>query len=624
MSERSSSEREVREIAVAASSGEATEEQLFRLDQLVRSDPHLANYTARIFDQQATLLWQASMSGLAESSARNVADNPTNARDNHASTKSVINRANGFQVSWAWPTIAIGIAFALGILASPVLRRAIWLNVPPIAQTAGPVQPTANPPYEARLVRSTACLWASDSAGSREIGSWLSSGQSLHLLEGLAEFTLDWSQSGSSTVSLEGPAAMMLSSEGMPMLRFGRLTATINTTSRPFVLETPIGRLIVADFGSIGVCAFGNDGEIHVFDGSATLEPAWRTSSGQQNVPLKIEAGHAIRVQKDANGELDITSRAADADYFIAQLSMTSDALVIPSAYVAAVKNAAPVAYWRFERDAWPSIPNEMGSRFGCHVKGALGVVNYRGNQVVEFGVTDKGGVILCNDQFEDEIKNSYSIELWIKPSHYHVGAVLSLISDPETPTGVIQHGLLMELGGTGLIPTSTFHPGRVRFLHRSPASNATDRGTSCYSVDAYALRKWQHMVAVKDASHMRLYINGSLAAETEDATELPAGMRLLLGRLYPSRSVRPFIGQLDELAIYNRADPKGNHKTLPHRAAASGESKKYMMCVAFSVRSVGVQVNIHAAFHRELHRRGAACCRLRRRNRIVVVFWDH
>ncbi|HVT30670.1 MAG TPA: LamG domain-containing protein [Lacipirellulaceae bacterium] len=554
MSARSRSEREIREIALAASSGEATDEQLVRLDQLVRSDPYFANYTARLFEQQAALLWQSSMDSLPDSSAGKPAAAPVNVHDRRESAEPVGQQSGGLRVSLVWPTIALGIAFVVGALASPALRRAIRLNVTPSVEHVGPSHEAATPPYEARLVRSTACLWASDSDGSRDIGGWLSSGQSLHLLEGLAEFTLDWPRSGSATVSLEGPAAMMLSSEGMPTLRFGRLTATINTSWRPFVLETPVGRLVVTDYGSIGVCAFGNDGEIHVFDGSATLEPAWRTTTGQQNVPLKIDAGHAIRVQKVPNGELEITPRRADADYFVAQLSMKSDALVIPPAYVSAVKEAAPIAYWRFERDAWPSIPNEMGSRFSCRVRGALGVASYRGNQVVEFGVTDKGGVILCKDRFEDEIKSSYSIELWLKPSHYHVGAVVSLISDPEAPAGAIQHGLLLELGGTGLIPTSTFHPGRIRFLHRSPASNAIDRGTSCYSVDAYTLRKWQHLVAVKDASQMRLYINGSLAAETEDETELPPGMRLLLGRLYPSRSVRPFIGQLDELAIYNRA----------------------------------------------------------------------
>ena len=52
----------------------------------------------------------------------------------------------------------------------------------------------------------------------------------------------------------------------------------------------------------------------------------------------------------------------------------------------------------------------------------------------------------------------------------------------------------------------------------------------------------------------MRLYVNGELVAEGEDASELPSGLRLLVGRLYPSQGVRPFIGQLDELALYNRA----------------------------------------------------------------------
>jgi hypothetical protein len=60
--------------------------------------------------------------------------------------------------------------------------------------------------------------------------------------------------------------------------------------------------------------------------------------------------------------------------------------------------------------------------------------------------------------------------------------------------------------------------------------------------------------VATKDGPHMGLYVNGELVAEGEDASELPAGLRLLVGRLYPSQSARPFIGQLDELALYNRA----------------------------------------------------------------------
>jgi hypothetical protein len=571
---RSSRERQIREIAIAANSGEATEEQLARLDQLIRHDRSLANYAARVFDQQAALAWQGSMCDRPASSESGTTASTTIARRSR-DERTFIGRSSWQSASWTWPTIAVGIAFILGAVAAPVLRLASWAD-PTALGVATATEPASQPMYEARFIRSTACLWANDSAGSREIGSWLSSGESLHLLEGLAEFTLDWSRSGSATLTLEGPAAMMLTSEGMPTLRFGRLTATINTSFRPFVLETPVGRLVVSDFGSLGVSAYGNDGEIHIFDGAATLEPTWQVSANQQDLPLKIKAGEAIRVQEGPDGQLGIMRHVADEDYFVAQQSMSSDALVVPPSYVAAVKKAAPIAYWRFERDTWPRVPNQMGRRLECHVEGALGIAAYQNNQAVEFGVTDQGGEIICNDLIEQEINDSYSIEFWIKPSHYHVGAVVSLVGDPETPTGVIPHGMLLEMGGTGLIPRDVHHPGRVRFLHRSPASNASELGTSCYSNDAYTLRKWQHLVAVKDATRMRLYINGSLAGEGKDLTKLPAKMRLLMGRLYPSRQVRPFIGQLDELAIYGRALEEKeikNHYQLIRPKAASEPS---------------------------------------------------
>jgi hypothetical protein len=535
-------EQEIREIAIAANSGEASDAQLARLDQFICEDPSLATYVAALVDQQAYLTWRGTNTDW------NAVELAAPRTLNLAADVGTPSQTSAFRWSrWVWPAVAVGLAFILGTFASQVFRGGRGTT------QAIEVAQAASPTYEARLIRSTACLWDNNSAGATEIGSGLTSGESLHLLEGLAEFTLAWSRGGTATLSLEGPAAMMLTSEGMPSLRFGRLSATVTASNRPFVLETPVGRLVVSEFGSIGASAFGNDAEIHVFDGSATLEPAW-LSTVDQSVPLKIEAGHAIRVQEGAGGELTFTKHPSDKAYFVAQLSMSSDALMIPPTYQDAVKEAQPLGYWRFERDAWPIAPNQMGSKYECRVEGALGIAAFHNNQVVEFGVTDQGGEIICNELLDDAIRDSYSIEFWIKPSHYHVGSVFSLVGDAETPNGIVPHSLLLELGGTGLIPTAVHHPGRMRFLHRSPASNESETGTSCYSTDAYMLRKWQHVVAVKDGSRMSLYFNGELAGEHEDLTPLPPNMRLLVGRLYPSRRVRPFIGQFDELAIYNRA----------------------------------------------------------------------
>jgi hypothetical protein len=369
----------------------------------------------------------------------------------------------------------------------------------------------------------------------------------------MAEFKLNWGVSGRATVSLEGPAGMMLTSEGMPMLRFGRLTATISTAHRPFVLETPVGRLVLAEYGSIGVSTFGNEGEIHVFDGAAILEPAWRTAD-EELMPVKIEAGHAIRVQPGDDGQPSITHHSADAEYFAARVSMASDGLAITPAYVKAVKNAAPVGYWRFEPDKWPIVPNAMGGPLVCRVNGPLGRANFHGNQSIEFGLSDQFSEVLSTGSLDQLIHDGYSVEFWMKPSHYHVGAVVSLVGDEPNESGILPHGMLIELGGSGKIPTALHHPGCIRYLHRSPAGNETQSGTSCYSKTPYTLRKWQHVVATKDGPHMRLYINGEQVAEGKDTSNLPAGLRLLVGRLYPDRGARPFIGQLDELSVYNRA----------------------------------------------------------------------
>jgi hypothetical protein len=271
-------------------------------------------------------------------------------------------------------------------------------------------------------------------------------------------------------------------------------------------------------------------------------------------MPIKIEGGQAIYVRPGDDGGPSITHHPADADYFAAQVSMASDALTITPAYVKAIKQAKPVGYRRFERDKWPMVPNAMGGPLTCQVSGATGRANFHGNQSVEFGLTNQMSEALSTGPIDRSIHDSYSIEFWMKPSHYHVGAVISLVGDTPNENGILPHGMLIELGGNGKIPTTGHHPGCIRYLHRSPAGNESQTGTSCYSKTPYTLRKWQHIVATKDGPHMRLYINGEQVAEGEDSSDLPSGLRLLVGRLYPDRGVRPFVGQLDELALYNRA----------------------------------------------------------------------
>jgi hypothetical protein len=78
----------------------------------------------------------------------------------------------------------------------------------------------------------------------------------------------------------------------------------------------------------------------------------------------------------------------------------------------------------------------------------------------------------------------------------------------------------------------------------------------------------------------MHLYVNGELAGQAHDASELPAGMRLLVGRLYPEQQVRPFKGQLDEIALYDRAlrveEIQSHHRLIrPHLRVMNTEASR-------------------------------------------------
>src|SRR5258705_11870167 len=120
MSMQTAREREIREIAIAANSAEASDEQIARLDELVRSDRQLANYAARLLDQQASLAWQALGAGCRPEGTWQGAAN-----DDVLSSLPA-SRSLLAAFAWAWPTIAVGIGFILGGLSAALVYR---LNV---------------------------------------------------------------------------------------------------------------------------------------------------------------------------------------------------------------------------------------------------------------------------------------------------------------------------------------------------------------------------------------------------------------------------------------------------------------------------------------------------------------
>lgn len=580
-------QKEIIAILVAAADGKTTEDQCAQVERLVKGNEDMQLFVLRLLNQEAWLsshgLHESTASVRSELAARigglltaaetcavsqavaeqhAIADlfalRPSGPRSRRKSVaESWLGGVSshsvfGWVVPAAYAALLLGVGVAIGT----------WANLPSKFQEfpAGNAQNSPNgvpgqgvvaTNYEVRLVQNTSCVWGQEMR--RRSNDSLGSGDSLNLIHGLAELDLGWSTRGRAKVSLEGPAGMVLMADGGVNLNHGKLTACVALEDGIFAVETPLGRFEVTADASIGVAVLRRSVEIHVYRGDAKVITSWTSDAAWSN-NLDVHAGQSMQLATTEAGNLEIARGIAAPDFFVSQLSMTDDLLDISENYVAAIKQTSPVCYWRFNQPVNGFIRNEMADRYHGQVCGNTEWVEELDNWTVKLGtwrISDNvPSHIVADRTLESVGVQSYSLEAWVKPSHFHTATIAALLSpNPDAP-GL--HGLLLELGGPTSIYVDREHPGRVRFLHRNPPEFSG--GNSCFSSVAYGLRKWQHIVVVKDNSEMRLYIDGQQVSKCEDATPLPDGLLLLVGQLDRERNARLFIGQLDELAYYERA----------------------------------------------------------------------
>ncbi len=412
------------------------------------------------------------------------------------------------------------------------------------------------------VVNATNCLW--DMARSTckfYLGSTLRPGDALHLFEGIAEIK-SLSDEASTKFQLEGPLAMTLASDGVPSLLYGRLTASFTGDADRSALDTPLGRVNVSGNASIGVVAAANSVEVHVFSGTATLD-LWTigvdTPSGQSTAA----AGSSLHASVGATGDILVARGESQESGFVTPAAIAESRLAVSDDYVEAVRASRPVAYWRFENNVDGKFRNEASDRLHCRMVGSA--VRWRPAKhgcTIEFGASAGPGYLMTDDTLDDQLKAGYSIEAWFKPLYFHHGLLFSLIDWTPSQSPLGRHRVALEICGPVSGFTSPYRPtdlapGRIRFIHE------VRRGfdAECYSPAPYAVRKWQHVAAVKSAESMRLFIDGEHVA-TQPAAGLPEpGLRVLMGQLLPLSPMvedevtsRLYGGELDEVAIYGRS----------------------------------------------------------------------
>lgn len=212
----------------------------------------------------------------------------------------------------------------------------------------------------------------------------------------------------------------------------------------------------------------------------------------------------------------------------------------------AAIQSADPVAWWRLNEPMGPLAQDASGNRHDAiyepYVTYFLEGPHSRqfcGKDETNRAAMFVGGRLQAR---LDELGERYSVSLWLwngmpTDGREVTGWFFSRGQDRGLGIGSDHVGI----GGSG------GHAGQLIYL------NGSSSGQVIAGKSDIPRWTWQHVVLVKDASNVRLYLNGNLEIDTELAvTASPLLSRLFLGGRSDNES--NWEGRLDEIAVFDRA----------------------------------------------------------------------
>jgi hypothetical protein len=353
------------------------------------------------------------------------------------------------------------------------------------------------------------------------------------------------------TLTLEGPADLELLSIDRVHCRRGKLRTRVPHGAEGFVVTTP-GSAVV-DLGTEFGLNVADDGKAHLMVFKGEAEAAVLNAAGVPVRSQQVAERRAFEIDPHS-GQIE-QAQARPVDFAVPAV-MAPKPLGLDASYRKAILSADPWAYWRFEAIESGAIVDEVAGR---PLLRAIGPVKLVGaderNKCFEFGPEEVEQSLAMDGLWEPPSDPGYAVELWALPGRIGHAALASLIA-PGPPSEDYKHLFLIEL--TASDRQSLLSPGLFRFLHRWPPGDTG--GDNLFSTRHYVPNRWHHLVAQRTGRRLELYVDGvatqPVAPQSSSASE---PCRLLLGRLKPVPRPtgrvhsRPFVGLIDELALYNR-----------------------------------------------------------------------
>lgn len=437
-----------------------------------------------------------------------------------------------------WVSVSAGLAASVLLVGLPAVF--LWK-----ADRSGPVAKAPDPlPFVAVLVKQDGARWEPTGGPAPTEGSPLSGGR--HVLhEGRATLTLF----NGVTLSVQGPADLVLESVEKVFCQQGKLRARVPPGAEGFAVRGP--GVAVVDLGTEFGLNMPADGpsSLMVFEGKA--EVSVLNAEGHTLRSELLEGRRAVSVDPAAGR---IVSQEPQPDAYVPAPELIAPGLPLAAGYPEAVRRSRPWGYWRFEGLDGGAVSNELPDRPPLRAIGPLTLTGRPGeNRGVHFARTPDEQHLLMDGDWTPSRQTGYAMELWMLAEEVNVGTLIGLLSRPDEPAQ--KHLFALELTGQGGYHL-VHEPCTVRLLDRWPPSHTG--GVNVFSRQIYVPFRWHHLVARRVPSRVELYMDGELAGTAPaDPGDGTAACRLMVGRLKSGAQLginqaRPFLGRLDELAVYD------------------------------------------------------------------------
>lgn len=349
-------------------------------------------------------------------------------------------------------------------------------------------------------------------------------------------------------VQLTGPAEMHLLTEHQATLLSGQAGVVTPPDSDSFSLNGPVSAVANGSSEFVFRVKDLSHGEVDVYQGevmASLLGP-----SGDTLLNELVSADHFALF---ANGDLSVAAKSFDDSERVDMVPVDNLYLNSTEQYAEAVMADRPLVYLRFEDG--DVVGDQVINHMGDHHHGIIhsagdGSIDISGGRV-RFSKSKRGRHVSLSEPIESINRREFSVEFWVRTDRMHWGTFFGLLpvtqADPEKES----HLCVIEYANQ----TNVVHrPATIRMLYRYPPTTY-DGGKNIFTPNSCTPGIWTHIVAVKTSDSIRLYCNGQLQINLDDLDfDDTSPYNAVLGQLDSVRPMRQFEGQLDEVAIYEKA----------------------------------------------------------------------